>query len=330
MSEHGESRIQSSEPDGVAVMAAAQSPGDELPSIALLYTDDALLAHVDAALASMAAPVVYRAPLAQADRAALMAAGAQMVLINLDDRGCDEKLDAVTDWLDGAGVPVVFNDAEISCKLEGWAQARWARHLAAKLRGSEDVDPPRPANASQAPAQSDLRPPSPASGEKEESAQETVAPIAALPLTPNEIESLVAYFPGEAVIASEDTEALAAHVDALLADAADSAAPEPAPWETIAPVEPVAVPAAANGSVSAPAIEKAPSFSNWQLVDDTAPVVSAPREKPAQAASAMTFADFKFDLEPIEEVVTPAIVRERISEELRLEEAVAKREGQKT
>ncbi len=323
MSEHTESHSGAGETQ--VARDALSALANDLPSIALLYTDEALLAHVDEALTTMSAPIVYRAPLAQADQAALMNARPAIALINLDDGGCDERLDAVTAWLDGAGVPIVFNDAEISRKLEGWARARWARHLAAKLRGSEDVYPARPASASQGSPASALHTPCPTSEEREEASQEI--PVAARPLTPAEIQSLVADFPSDVTIAGEDTAALAAHVDALLANVTEEpAAHQPAPWEMIAPLEPVAEPVAAAATESAPvpAAAKTPSFSDWQLVDDVAPVVSAPREKPAEAAAALPFADFKFDLEPIEEVIPPAIVHERVSQELRLEEAVSK------
>ena len=43
---------------------------------------------------------------------------------------------------------MLFNDGTVSSGLSGWDQARWARHLAAKiLNKPEAADPPRPANA---------------------------------------------------------------------------------------------------------------------------------------------------------------------------------------
>src|SRR5581483_10831780 len=169
-------------------------------------------------------------------------------------------------------------------KLAGWARARWARHLAAKLRGSEDVDPPRPAQAE--PTQS-VR--SVESTTEEDTgtisafdigANEVaeIVPIASRPLTPGEIESLLANFPTETAQsrvldemdapaparAIDETESLSAHVDALLAEAA--------PWDVIAPLEDLPVAAAANEAVH-PEAPSIPALSDWQLVDDPVPVV---------------------------------------------------------
>lgn len=329
MSEHTETYLESRDADE-SVGIAARGPMNGLPRIALLYADDALLTHVDEALSAMSAPIVYRAPLASADRAALTDAQPEIALINLDDRSCDERLDEVAAWLDSAGVPVVFNDAEISRALEGWARARWARHLAAKLRGSADVDPPRPASVAR--TQPSGLPMVNQMVEADETGREEIPAenpsIAARPLTPGEIESLVADFPAEATIASEDTEALSAHVDALLAGAAP-AAHDSAPWEAIAPVEAHPAPAAAaNDSAPQAVAKKAPGLSDWKLVDDVEPVVSAPRKRKPETAPAVTLADFDFELEPIEHIA-PVIVRERASEELRIEEAKAKPAGRK-
>lgn len=296
---------------------APASPAGTLPRTALLYTDEALLAHVEQALAALRVPVVYRAALAQADHSALAGANPEIALVNLDDR-CGEELDALTATLDAAGVPIVFNDADISHGLEGWARARWARHLAAKLCGKDDVDPPRPTGASAQP-QANAIPAVPL-------AEVPAAPIAelesavvpepalqaesaSLPLSKVEIDSLLADFPSDATVAGADTEALSAHVDALLANAADSASHEPAPWDLTfveaepeqTPPEPARVEAsgpASNGSGAGPVA--APSADQWRLVDDFTPV--APVAKPAAAPAASTSfgSGLAFELEPLD------------------------------
>jgi len=293
-----------------------------LPRIALLYADEALLAHVEQTLAALRVPVVYRAAIEQADPAALTGARPEIALINLDDR-CGDKLDALTGTLDAAGVPIVFNDADISNGLEGWARARWARHLCAKLCGKNDVDPPRPAAVAQIAA------PPPAGTRTEAVAPqiaEAVAPAAEIaqpppaaedvtasrPLSQGEIDSLVADFPSDAVISGADTEALSAHIDALLANAADGASHEPAPWEVVGFVDeheqPAVAPAAgsakAESAATAPVAAKpvsAPNVDQWQLVDDFTPVAAAPREKPAAPAPAATFdSGLALELEPLD------------------------------
>lgn len=309
------------------------NPGDEgvsmpqpLPRIALLYADPALMTHVGDALNAMTAPIVYRASIDLVDASALTAAQPAVALINLDDR-CDANLDVVTAMLDEACVPVVFNDADISRGLEGWARARWARHLAAKLCGSADVDPPRPSSlqplAMQVPT---LLPVAAAAGFD---AIET-PDSGSRPLTQNEIESLVADFPTEA--------ALAAHVDALLANASEPVH-GPAAWE-VASIASVDEPAAATNDTTAqtlsqPIVEtdkttqvEVPSPERWQLLDDSSVLVAAPRAevKPQAPASALSRDDIALELEPLEQVAASAAQHhERECEEIRLEEKTAAR-----
>ena len=321
---------------------AGAAAGTGLPRIALLYADEALLAHVEQTLAALRVPVVYRAGIEQVDHAALAGARPEIALINLDDR-CGEKLDAVTAALDAAGVPIVFNDADISNGLEGWGRARWARHLCAKLCGKDDVDPPRPAQAA---AQTVAAPPvvaaaeaprapaavmaSPAAAVKVSPAPaavvespanpaEIVAPeppadepaSASRPLSQGEIDALVADFPSDAVAAGADTEEWSAQIDALLANAPDSASRDPAPWEVVGFAEenpaPTAAAAAAPQAKSpapaavAPAPNPAPpSTDQWQLVDDFTPVTSAPREKAAPAPVESFGSGLALELEPLE------------------------------
>lgn len=314
--------------------------GAGLPRIALLYSDEALLAHVEQTLAAMRVPVVYRAAIEKVDNAALAGARPEIALINLDDR-CGDKLDAVTAALDAAGVPIVFNDADISNGLEGWGRARWARHLCAKLCGKDDVDPPRPTQAVAAspviatPEVALAEMPSAPAPVAEESPAAAVEieglelelpagepASASLPLSQGEIDALVADFPSEpaAADAAPDTEAWSAQIDALLANAADSASREPAPWEVVgfadeaeqpAPA-PATAPTAAKAGVPAAAGAPAParpaapakpampsSIDQWQLVEDFTPV--APAAKPAASAQSSSFGSgLALELEPLD------------------------------
>jgi chemosensory pili system protein ChpB (putative protein-glutamate methylesterase) len=298
--------------------ASSGGPAAALPRTALLYTDDALLAHVEQTLAALRVPVVYRAALAQADHAALADARPEIALINLDDR-CGEELDALTATLDAAGVPVVFNDADISHGLEGWARARWARHLCAKLCGKEDVDPPRPAQ----PAAMEAAVAAPAAGIELSvvAPVESAAPIqetaggnpaaeepasASRPLSQGEIDALVADFPSETVVAERDTETWSAQIDALLADAPDSASRDAAPWDVgfaetaPAPPAPAMVATGATIAVAAVVSPALPSsIDQWQLVDDFTPV--APAAKPAVPAPSINFdSGLALELEPLD------------------------------
>lgn len=117
------------------------------PRVALVAGDADSAGQLRAAVADHM-EVVYAAAAAEFDEARLRDSGATAALVNLDG---GDWLDAVERCLAGAGVAVVFNDPDTSGKLAGWEQARWLRHLTAKLRGSTDYDPPRPAAARQAP-----------------------------------------------------------------------------------------------------------------------------------------------------------------------------------
>lgn len=328
MSERFDATLSADAPSGSGGSAAP------LPRTALLYADETLLGHVEQALAALRVPVVYRAAIAQ-DHSAMAGAHPEIALINLDDR-CGEELDPLTAMLDAAGVPIVFNDADISKGLEGWARARWARHLCAKLCGNDDVDPPRPTEAAKAIAASSSSPSTAAAAApvataepvvaagpaavaeppapvvefdmQDPGAQETIA--AAGPLSQGEIDSLVVDFPSGSAIDGDETEALSAHVDALLADAPDSASQEPAPWEVMgfADEEPASQPAPATAqSPAAPAVARAPSrpaavpsADQWQLVDDFTPNAAAPGDKPAAPQPAIDISGLSLELEPLD------------------------------
>ncbi len=111
--------------------------------VAFAFGDERLAAHVCEAVSSEA-ELVYTAPIAEFDVARLAADHVAAVLVNVDAGAAGDGLEG---HLGDAAVRVVFNDPEISATLEGWARARWLRHLMAKLRGDANVDPPRPDSA---------------------------------------------------------------------------------------------------------------------------------------------------------------------------------------
>ncbi|MFN7551781.1 MAG: chemotaxis protein CheB [Pseudomonadota bacterium] len=125
--------------------------------VALLYAQQGLQPHLKDALDRLGARVVYDAAAARFDRSMLDASGAQVVLVNLEPEA-DEEIDALGTLLADGAMRLVFNDAEVSSRLQGWDQARWARHLAAKIRGGGDLDPPRPPGAQPVPARNSAQP----------------------------------------------------------------------------------------------------------------------------------------------------------------------------
>ncbi|MFC4762439.1 chemotaxis protein CheB [Dyella koreensis] len=116
------------------------------PAVALLFDDAELGAHLREALHERGARIVHEGTLATLSRDTLVNAGAQVVVVNLDDEAAD-ALDHLYDVIDGDQPRVVFNDAQASRKLDGWDRARWARHLAVKVLAEGDIDPPRPLDA---------------------------------------------------------------------------------------------------------------------------------------------------------------------------------------
>jgi chemosensory pili system protein ChpB (putative protein-glutamate methylesterase) len=132
-------------------------------NVALLYQTQELGRHMRDALTSLGTPIVYEAATDHLDPGALKQSGARVVIVNLDP-ALEAHLDEVYGLLEDDRYSVVFNDAQVSSELSGWDQARWARHLAAKIMGEADIDPPRPEGAESiptpAPVVADSRPPS--------------------------------------------------------------------------------------------------------------------------------------------------------------------------
>jgi two-component system chemotaxis response regulator CheB/chemosensory pili system protein ChpB (putative protein-glutamate methylesterase) len=136
---------------------------------------------------------------------------------------------------------VVFNDPEISSKLDGWAQARWLRHLTAKLSGNSDFDPPRPLVAQTAPSIGMAAPEAQSS-----TGAGSIAPLSALdaprlverPLSPAEIESMTADFVAvqELQTSPADIHEAAARMP-LAADVDDRESPVPVTAEAETEIE---------------------------------------------------------------------------------------------
>lgn len=244
------------------------------PRIALVFGDEAAVAHVREAVTGHA-DVVYAAPAGEFDVA--RCAGATAALVNLDG---GDWLEAIEAKLDAAGIAVVYNDPEISQSLEGWARARWLRHLVAKLRGSRDVDPPRPGALAQAapepPAASE--PAAPIAEREPTIAAGVGAPartaVVELPLSPEEIENMAADF-----VAGQE--------------------PAPAPLVEATPAAPLE--AAADAGVLSPDVVEQPAAAS----SPDAPIeFEAPLDTPAVQAAP---AEYDFEAEAALDVDTEAL-----------------------
>ncbi|RYD15619.1 MAG: chemotaxis protein CheB [Lysobacteraceae bacterium] len=197
-------------------------PGRRVP-IALLYETREGGEHLRVALADLGASVVYEASAAELDRERLAGSNASVVVVNLDDED-DPALDAVYALLDDARYRVVFNDGQVSGALSGWDQARWVRHLAAKIFGA-DIDPPRPADAEPVPARA-------TSAVQETGARplQAVEPVMHAPVQPEQAASSSS----EATHASDEP----APDAAAATDFTPTAPPDPDPAATAPLVQP--------------------------------------------------------------------------------------------
>lgn len=114
-----------------------------LPSVALICDHPAQREVLRDILGAGGAHVAIAGALSEIELSGLKDKGVDCLLVNLEPDIADfsEQLERLLQ----VDVPVVFNEAEVSRQLGGWDQARWARHLIAKIRGISDVLPPPPA-----------------------------------------------------------------------------------------------------------------------------------------------------------------------------------------
>ncbi len=163
--------------------------------IALLSQSGESGRHLRDALAGAGTPIVYEAEAAALDRDALERSGARVIVVNLDAE-VEAHLDEVYALLGDDRYNVIFNEAQVSSQLSGWEQARWARHLAAKILGVENADPPRPEGAESVPQR-------PAKPVAEVSVAEVAVPVEAAPVLAPVIDAPQADPVAEPAAASE-------------------------------------------------------------------------------------------------------------------------------
>lgn len=72
---------------------------------------------------------------------AVLAAEPDSVLVALDP-AIEMQLERFGAVLGDPAITVIFDEAELAARREGWDAARWSRHLHAKLYGHDDVLPP--------------------------------------------------------------------------------------------------------------------------------------------------------------------------------------------
>jgi chemosensory pili system protein ChpB (putative protein-glutamate methylesterase) len=117
----------------------------------LIYQALSLNEHLRVALGNAGVEVIAESPADKLNGSGLDSANIDVFVVNLDPE-LEDHLDDLTELLDRLNRPVIFNDGAASASLAGWDQARWARHLAAKIKGELDANPPRPEGAESIPA----------------------------------------------------------------------------------------------------------------------------------------------------------------------------------
>lgn len=119
--------------------------------VALVYQQEAGTATLRTALANAGVHVAIECKADSLGGSALVDAAVDAIVVNLDPE-LEELLDDVTEALDDALQPVIYNDPAASSDLSGWDRARWLRHLSAKLKGRSDVTPPAPEGSQSIPS----------------------------------------------------------------------------------------------------------------------------------------------------------------------------------
>ncbi|MGH8038478.1 MAG: chemotaxis protein CheB [Stenotrophomonas sp.] len=197
---------------------------------------------------------------------ALRDADVGAVLIALEP-AIEDALERLDPVLASPRLTLIFDEAELAARREGWEAQRWARHLAAKLHGHHDVLPP---------------------GSEQDG---LLQPEPGLPVTPAELhaDAPLEFHVREAFDAASDVPADGLYQppegysepmsleEALAAMQVPAAAPQinvPPPVPT-APAIP-AVPAAPLGD-----------HSSWSLVDEDTAVVAAVPPPPPPSAPAV-------------------------------------------
>ncbi|WMJ70197.1 chemotaxis protein CheB [Stenotrophomonas sp. 24(2023)] len=226
------------------------------------------------------------------DLEALRAAGAQAVVVALEP-AIEDALERLDPVLSAPELTLVFDEADVAARRDGWDAQRWGRHLAAKLHGHQRVLPP---------------------GAEDEPA---LLPEPGLPVTPEQLHAGAALerhlqeadqrapsVPADTLYAAQEAGLPAYQPPASLSEpmSLEEALAALQPTAPVAPVTsaPEPVPAVQVPAEPVPATPPPVSFGDhtrWSLVDeDAAPVqavapATAPPVVPAFEASALSLVD---------------------------------------
>ncbi|KAF1706018.1 chemotaxis protein [Pseudoxanthomonas sacheonensis] len=109
--------------------------------MALLARAGAAREQLRAALHEAGAEIVLEDDPNAIDGRTLGDAAPEVVLVALES-AIEDSLSRFDEVLHDPAVAVIFDEAELAARREGWEAKRWARHLSAKMNGHADVLPP--------------------------------------------------------------------------------------------------------------------------------------------------------------------------------------------
>lgn len=113
----------------------------ESKRVALLARPGEARERLRVALHEAGAEIVLEDDPNSLDGDALGNSAPQVVLVALEP-AIEESLERFGGVLHHPDVAVIYDEAELAARRQGWEAQRWARHLAAKLHGHQDVLPP--------------------------------------------------------------------------------------------------------------------------------------------------------------------------------------------
>jgi len=112
-----------------------------VPAVALLARPGAARERLREALAHADVQIVLEDDPSGLEPQALADAQPQFVVIALE-AAIEDALERLEPALSAPGLTLVFDEAELAARRDGWEAQRWGRHLAAKLHGHQQVLPP--------------------------------------------------------------------------------------------------------------------------------------------------------------------------------------------
>jgi chemosensory pili system protein ChpB (putative protein-glutamate methylesterase) len=113
----------------------------EAKRVALLARPGEARERLRVALHEAGAEIVLEDDPNTLDADALGSSAPQVVLVALEP-AIEDSLERFDSVLHDPAVAVIFDEADLAARRQGWDAQRWARHLAAKLHGHRDVLPP--------------------------------------------------------------------------------------------------------------------------------------------------------------------------------------------